>query len=112
MQKHPFRWNTELTREEIRGALQSGARCIRYEYAVSCLAFTLLFQSKVHLVRSDDGVYTRGIPYMLASLALGPWALPWGPLATLHAIWENYTGGHDVTAEIAGWLDDDTESTG
>jgi len=106
MPTYSFRWNEALTREELRGALEAGARCIRYEYAVSCIAFTLLFQSKVHLVRTDDGRYTRGIPYMLASLVLGPWSLPWGPLATLHALWENYTGGRDVTGEIAGWLDD------
>ena len=111
MPKYPLRWNTELTREELRGALQAGARCVRYEYAVSCLAFTLLFHSKVHLVRTGDGVYTRGIPYMLASLLLGPWSLPWGPLATLHAIWENYTGGHDVTGEVAEWLDADVETS-
>ena len=111
MPKLPFRWNENLTRAELRGELLSGARCVRYEYAVSCIAFTLLFQSKVHIVRTDDGQYTRAIPYMLASLMLGPWSLPWGPLATLHSIWENYTGGHDVTAEIAAWLDADEEPT-
>ncbi len=105
MAKHSLRWNLELTPDELRGALESGARCVRYEYAVSCITVTLLFQSKVHLVRTADGQYTRGIPYMLASLVLGPWSLPWGPLATLHALWENYTGGHDVTDEIAEWLD-------
>lgn len=107
MPKHALRWRTEYTRDELRRALMAGTRCVRYEYAVSCLAFTLLFRSKVHLVRSADGIYGRGILYMLASVLLGPWALPWGPLATLHALWENYTGGHDVTDEIADWLDDD-----
>ena len=82
--------------------------CIRYEYAVSCILFTLHFQSKVHLVRTADGLYGRGIPYMVASALLGPWSLPWGPLVTLHAIWANSRGGHDVTDEIADWLD--TES--
>ena len=106
MPKHALRWRTEYTRDELRRALMAGARCVRYEYAVSCIAFTLLFQSKVHLVRSADGIYGRGILYMLASVFLGPWALPWGPLATVHALWENYTGGHDVTDEVADWLDD------
>ena len=105
MRKLALRWNSELNRDDLRAALLDGARCVRYEYAVSCIAFTLQFQSKVHLVRSDDGRYGRGIVYSLASMVFGPWALPWGPLVTLHALWENYGGGHDVTDEIAEWLD-------
>ncbi len=101
-----LRWRNELSADELRAALMAGARCVRYEYAVSCLLFTLHFQSKVHLVHTPDGLYGRGIPYMLATVLLGPWALPWGPLATLQSLWANYCGGHDVTAEIADWLDD------
>lgn len=100
-----LRWRTHLPRDGLRAALSAGARCIRYEYAVSCILFTLHFQSKVHLVRTADGLYGRGIPYMIASALLGPWSLPWGPLVTLHAIWANSRGGHDVTDEIADWLD-------
>jgi len=107
MPKHALRWRTELTRDELRRALSAGARCVRYEYAVSCIALTLLFRSKVHLVRSADGIYGRGMLYMLASVLLGPWALPWGPLATVRALRENYAGGHDVTDEITDWLDDE-----
>ena len=102
----PLRWRTELTPDGLRAALLGGARCVRYEYAVSCVLFTLHFQSKVHLVHTADGLYGRGILYMLASLLFGPWSLPWGPLVTLQSLWANYCGGHDVTEEIAGWLDD------
>ena len=103
----PFRWRANVSRAELRAALEAGARCVRYEYAVSALLFTLHYRSQVHLVRSDSGPYLRGIPYILASMLLGPWALPWGPLATLHALWANSCGGHDVTEEIAAWLDDE-----
>ena len=105
MPTFPFRWRANVSPGELRAALESGARCVRYEYAVSGLLFTLRFRSQVHLVRSDNGLYFRGVPYILASVLLGPWALPWGPLATLHALWTNYCGGHDVTDEIAAWLD-------
>ena len=105
MSKIALCWDTELSPDELRGAFRAGARCVRYDYAVSCVAFTMQFQSKVHLVRSSDGMYGRGIFYMFASLLLGPWALPWGPLVTLQSIWENFNGGHDVTAEIIAWLD-------
>ena len=110
MQALPLRWRTELTSDGLRAALQEGALCVRYEYAVSCVVFTLQFQSKVHLIRGAGGRYGRGIPYMVVSVLLGPWALPWGPLATLHALWHDGTGGHDVTDEIAAWLDDPGEA--
>ena len=105
MSKIAFRWNTELEPDDLRRAFRAGARCVRYDYAVSCVVLTMQFQSKVHLVRSSDGLYGRGIPYMFVSLLLGPWALPWGPLVTMQSIWDNFRGGHDVTQEISAWLD-------
>lgn len=101
----PLRWRTNLSAGQLRSALRSGARCVRYDYTVSLLVATWLFQSRVHLVRTDDGRFGRGFVYMLASLFLGPWALPWGPILTLECIWSNAHGGRDVTAEIVEWLD-------
>ena len=38
--------------------------------------------------------------YLLISLALGWWGLPWGPFYTLGSVWQVLKGGMDCTQEI------------
>ena len=95
----------EYTAAEIRAAVAAGAALVRYPYVVSPLVVTLRYDSTVHLVRTADGRYARCIPYLLTTLLLGWWGVPWGPVASWRAIWSCLNGGDDVTAELLPQLD-------
>jgi len=60
--------------------------------------------SPIYLIRSGESVFQYGLCFMLLSLLLGWWALPWGPLYTVHAIFTNLNGGKDVTYETVELL--------
>jgi hypothetical protein len=66
---------------------------VRYPYVISLVFVTLRYESGVHLVRTADGRYLRSIPYLLTSLLLGWWGVPWGPLLTVRAVWDCLNGG-------------------
>ena len=38
--------------------------------------------------------------YTLISLLLGWWGIPWGPVYTIGSIFNNPTGGKDVTGDV------------
>jgi hypothetical protein len=96
----PFRWFQRLTPDEARARIDAGAMCIRYDYVASALFITFRWQSKVHLVRHEASTYFRAIPYSLFTILFGVWGIPWGPIESAKAIWNNLGGGTDVTDEI------------
>ncbi len=79
--------------------LENGAVAVRYEYCISLGLASLHFRSRLHLVEARNRRYFQGLPYVLLSLAFGPWGLPWGPYLTARTIWNNLCGGIDATAE-------------
>ncbi|MFO0797795.1 MAG: hypothetical protein U0804_09970 [Gemmataceae bacterium] len=66
---------------------------MRFEVCYSVVVLTVRWRSAAHDTGSAWERLGLGIPYALASLALGPWGLPWGPIWTAVAVWTNLTGG-------------------
>lgn len=66
---------------------------VRYPYVVSVVFVTFRFESRPRRMRTVDGRYLRGIPYLLVSLLFGWWGVPWGPIQTWRAIWDCLNGG-------------------
>ena len=99
-----FRGSRPLFAEELRTRVAAGARCVRFEFCLSVLFFTVRRQSPVYLTDSWQQRYLCGLRYSFLALLLGPWGAPWGLLYTPWAIWVNTTGGADCTHEILTWL--------
>lgn len=93
-----------MTPADIRWWLRDGAVAVRYEYCISVGLASLHCQSRLHLIDTKSPRYVPGLPYSLLSLALGPWGLPWGPVLAALAIWRNFCGGIDATAEAEALL--------
>lgn len=68
---------------------------VRYPYVVSAGVVTFRFESRVHAVRGADARYLRAVPYLLVSILLGWWGVPWGPVLTWRAMWECLGGGRE-----------------
>jgi len=101
-----FRWFQSLPPSEVLSRIESGASCIRYEYVASLIFITFRWQSRVHLVQHDSSTYFRAIPYTLFTCLFGWWGLPWGPIESAKAIWNNFGGGLNVTDEIEDSLEE------
>ncbi len=71
---------------------------VRYPYVISLVVVTLRYESRVHRPRTADGRYLRAVPYLFATLLLGWWGVPWGPLLSARAIWDCLCGGHEQPA--------------
>lgn len=93
-----------LSREQISLALNNGARFVTFYYCVSILIMTFRRSSDVYFVRQGDGTFGKGLPFTLLSLIAGWWGIPWGPIYTIQSIFQNSTGGVDMTGEVRASL--------
>lgn len=91
-----------LTPAELESELQAGARLVRFDWVVSLCVLTFSQPSAVHLIRAGQGTFWRSLPCTLVTLALGWWAIPFGPLFTIAVVFLNLKGGTDVTGEVLG----------
>lgn len=105
-----LRWNQELSRQQLRAALERGDRCVRFRYVLSFVFVTCDYESTVHLMpATSDGTW-RGLPYCLITMLFGWWGLPYGPIQSVAAIRSWMDGGEDVTDEIWDWLNQETDA--
>jgi hypothetical protein len=94
----------KLTPEELTGELAAGARFVFYEYCISFLFLTLRCPTSIRFLRPGEYGVVRGLPYVLVSMLLGWWGVPWGIIYTPLTIFINLCGGQDVTQEVCGYV--------
>ena len=89
-----------LTNAQIQEELQRGARFVIYQYCISLIAVTFKRSSNIYFIRAGQRSMTPGLGCSAASLLLGWWGIPWGPIYTIQSLWVNFGGGRDVTSEV------------
>jgi hypothetical protein len=89
-----------MTPEQVKGELASGARFVIYQYCISVLVMSFKRASSIYFIRPDDNAFTKGLPFSLISLVLGWWGIPWGPIWTISTVVTNLRGGRNVTNEV------------
>ena len=67
---------------------------------VSVFVATFKQSSAVYFIRPGHTALTPRIGYSILSLLFGWWGIPWGPIYTVQAFWNNAIGGLDLTPEI------------
>jgi len=93
-----------LTLEQIVGEVAAGGRFVYYEYCVSVVIASARRPSDIFFLRPNDWGLLRGLPYCLLSLLFGWWGFFWGLIYTPLTLFNNLSGGCDVTAEVLAWL--------
>jgi hypothetical protein len=93
-----------MTPEQVDALLAAGGRFVFYEYCISLLIITLRRPTAVVLLRPGELGIVRGLPYVVLSLLLGWWGIPWGIIYTPLTVLTNLAGGRDVTPEIRALL--------
>jgi len=94
-----------LDGDRLARELEHGARFVSFSYCVSILLVSFRRSSGVVYLPPDTLAQWVGSRYLLVTLLLGWWALPWGPIYALGCIWQALRGGADCTWEIVEDLD-------
>lgn len=89
-----------MSADQVRQALNQGARCVAYTYCISIIVMSFKRSSDLYLLQPGESDWGRRIGFSLASLALGPWGIPWGPIWTIGALFTNLAGGRNLSAEL------------
>ena len=85
---------------QLQQELAQGAKFVIYQYCISLLVITFRRSSDIYFIRHEENAIVKGIPFILLSLVLGWWGIPWGPIYTIQSLWVNFNGGKDVTKEV------------
>jgi len=96
------------TRDELRAAVERGARCVTFNYCFS-LIHTLHGETDIHVVESWTHALTRGAVYSLGTAVFGWWGLH-GIFLTPVFLYLNLRGGNDYTAQVLASLESDALS--
>jgi hypothetical protein len=89
-----------LTTDEINRELAHGAKFVIYQFTISIIVMTFRRSSDVYFVRASENSTVKGLPYTLLTFVLGWWGIPWGPIYSIGALYNNLTGGKNITEEI------------
>lgn len=89
-----------MTVSQVQAEVAQGGKFVIFPYCISVVILTFRRNSDIHFIKADESVVGTGILYILLSLILGWWGIPWGPIFTIGALYTNLTGGKDVTAEV------------
>jgi hypothetical protein len=94
----------ECSIDEIRNEIARGGKFVFFTYTISLVVITWRRPSDIYFVRANESPIKYGWGYLLCSLILGWWGIPWGPIYTVQAIVKAFTG-KDVTAEVLNDLE-------
>jgi len=90
-----------MTPQEITFEVNRGGKFIVYRFCFSALVLTVLTSTDIYFVRAGQSRMAKALPWIILTLLLGWWGIPWGPIRTVQAVWTNLHGGEDVTAAVA-----------
>ena len=86
--------------QQLEFEIRNGARFIQYSYCFSVMILTVREPTDIYFLQPGQNRYFRGIPWALLTLVCGWWGIPWGPIRTVQCLYQNLTGGTDLTPEI------------
>jgi hypothetical protein len=89
-----------LTTDQINRELAQGGKFVMYQYTISVIVMTFRRSSDVYFVRAGENATVKGLPYTFLTFFLGWWGIPWGPIYSIGSLFNNLSGGKNVTKEI------------
>lgn len=92
------------TGAHLQQELSAGAKFVTYQYVISILIMTFRRSSNIYFIRAEESRVAKGLLFSLISLLFGWWGIPWGFIYTPMALFTNFGGGKDVTAEVLAAL--------
>ena len=89
-----------LSASDLEKEVNEGAKFLYYAYTISLIVITFKRSSGIYLVRANENVIVKSIPFTILSALFGWWGIPFGPKYTMESIRTNLNGGKNVTEEV------------
>jgi hypothetical protein len=89
-----------MTGSDLQAEIDRGGMFVIYQYCISVVVLTFRRSSGIYFIRGGQSKVVKGIPFVLISLFLGWWGIPWGPIYTIGSLATNFRGGKNVTQEV------------
>jgi hypothetical protein len=93
-----------MTVEEVNIELAKGGKFVVFPFCFSVVILTFKRSSDIHFFKSGESTFVKCLPFILISLFLGWWGIPWGIIYTIQCLFTNLTGGKDVTEQVISAL--------
>ena len=93
-----------MTSQELAREVANGGKFVIYQYAISVVILSFKQGTDIYFVRSTANAVVKGLPYTLLTLVAGWWGIPFGPIFSAMALFNNLKGGKDVTKEVMNIL--------
>ena len=87
---------------EIKNEIERGGRFVIFTYTISFIILTFKRPSEIYFIKHGENSTPYSIKYTLATVFLGWWGFPWGPIYSVMSLCANISGGKDVTKEVLG----------
>lgn len=101
-----------LTTAQIRQEVSQGGKFVFFKYTISIVIMTFRRTSDIYYIQPEKSSFSHSWIFLLTNLIVGWWGIPWGPIYTIGGIYNNLTGGTDVTEEIMAQINQNDDSYG
>ncbi|MDU1892082.1 MAG: hypothetical protein E6767_15465 [Dysgonomonas sp.] len=88
-----------MSTSELNREIEKGGKFVVYTYVISLIVVSFKRSSDIYFIKSDQFPIRNGWPFLLISLIMGWWGIPWGPIYTLQAFFYAFAG-KNVTDEV------------
>jgi len=89
---------------EIQAMVNNGGKFVIFPYTVSIVIMTFKRSSSIYFIRPDESSFKHSYKHIALNGVMGWWGIPWGPIYTIQSIYQQLSGGKDVTAAIMAHL--------
>lgn len=99
-----------LTYGELFRDIDNGGKFVVYTYTISIIIMTFKRPSDIYYIKSNESPIKYGWKYLLGTMFLGWWGIPFGPIYSIASIITAFTG-KDVTTEVMNSILNSKEDT-
>ncbi|MEH2067174.1 MAG: hypothetical protein V7K47_03215 [Nostoc sp.] len=93
-----------MTVEEVNKEIANGAKFVVFLYCFSIIILSFKRNSKIYFIKAGESTLKKSLSFILISLFLGWWGIPWGIIYTVQCLFTNLRGGKDMTAQVIAAL--------
>lgn len=90
--------------KDVQDEVMNGAKFVIYTYCISILVMTFKRGTDIYFVKNNESTVAKGLPWTLLTFLLGWWGIPWGFIYTPMALYDNLSGGKDVTEQVMNFI--------
>ncbi len=93
-----------MTLGQLNQEVANGGHFVFYQYTISVIVMTFRRSSAIYYIPPGQSRMAKAWPFLLITLLLGWWGIPWGPIYSIGSLVTNFGGGKIVTEDVLAHL--------